>query len=333
MLLAMENSLIKSRERFRELVLDFLWRQWGAVGVAGSGRGNDAWIIDPEALLLVTSTFGRFEPRLFDEVLGWLNTNSQVINLQRLQNLSEAFGQRSVLNGMAAHLARRSINGKWRTLLRNVEPATAAELLFPDVPVVGEPDSLFAGQGWRRGPVKLRQLSQSPNPDQVTSLLFKLRSLFGVQARAEVMAFLLANESGHPAEMADRLAYFPRTIQSTLNDMERSGHVLSGRSGREKRFWLKRDEWRFLITWQAPQREFPSWIDWASRFTALEAVWKFLNNAELNSAPAGVQAIELRTTLEKLSPEFLREHIHTPAGAGGTEFVASVLESFHKLLG
>ncbi len=121
----------------------------------------------------------------------------------------------------------RSINGKWRTLLRDVEPATAAELLFPDVPVVGEPDSLFAEQGWRRGSVKLRQLSQSPNPDQVTNLLLKLRSLFRIQARAEVMAFLLTNESGHPAEMAERMANFPRTIQSTLNDMERSGHVLS----------------------------------------------------------------------------------------------------------
>lgn len=330
--LAMETSLIKSRDRFRELVLDFLWRQWGAIGVAGSNRGHDAWIIDPEALLLVTTTFGRYEPRLFDEILDWLNTNSQVINLQRLQNLSQTIGQRSVLHGIAAHLARRTINGKWRTLLRDVETATATELLFPRVPLVGEPDDLFAQHGWRRGQVKLRQLSQSPNPNQATNLIFTLRCLFGVQARAEVMAFLLTNESGHPAEMAERLAYFPRTIQTTLNDMERSGHVLSGRSGREKRFWLRRDEWRFLITWQVPEREYPTWIDWASRFAALEAVWIFLNKAELESAPAGVQAIELRAALEKLSPDFLRQHIQPPAGASGAEFVSSVLESFPKLL-
>jgi hypothetical protein len=329
----MGTSLIKSRDRFRELVLNLLWRQWGAIGVAGSGRGNDAWVIDPEALLLVTTTFGRYEPRLFDEVLDWLNTNSQSINLQRLQNLSKVIGRRSVLNGIAAHLARRTINGKWCALLRNAKPPAPSELLFTDVPVIGQPDELFAQHGWRRGPVKLRQLSQSPNPDQVTNLLFKLRSLFGVQARAEIMAFLLTNEAGHPAEMAERLAYFPRTIQSTLNDMERSGHVLSGRSGREKRFWLRRDEWRFLITWRIPAREFPTWIDWASRFAALEAVWTFLTSAALSSSPAGVQAIELRATLEKLSPEFLREHIQTPAGAGGAEFVTSVLESFQKLLG
>jgi len=334
MLLAMEISLIKSRGHFRELVLDFLWRQWGSIGVAGNSRGHDAWMIDPEALLLATTTFGRFEPRLFDEVLDWLNTNSQAINLQRLQNLGETFGQRSVLCGMAAHLVRRTINSKWRTLLRDVEtaPVIATEVLFPDVPVVGEVDSLFAQHGWRRGPVKLRQLSQGPNPDQVTNLLFKLRSLFGVQARAEVMAFLLTHESGHPAEMAERLAYFPRSIQTTLNDMERSGHVLSGRSGREKRFWLRRDEWSFLITWQIPERQFPTWIDWAPRFIAMEAIWKFLHRNELESAPAGVQAIELRAALEKLSPEFLRENVQMPAGVGGTEFVASVLDSFQKIL-
>jgi hypothetical protein len=97
--------------------------------------------------------------------------------------------QRSVLNGIAAHLASRTINGKWRTLLRNSKPAAATELLFPGVPVAGPADDPFAQQGWQRGPVKLRQLSQSPDPNQVTNLLFKLRSLFGVQARAEVMAF------------------------------------------------------------------------------------------------------------------------------------------------
>ena len=328
----MENSLIKFRESFRELMLDFLWRQWGALGVAGRARGNDLWIIDPEALTLATTTFGRYDPRLFDEVVDWLNANSQSVNLQRLQNLGRHLGQRSVLNGMASHLAQRTTNSKWHALARDARPATASELLFPGVPVGGEADGLFARHGWQRSPVKLRHLSQSPDPNQVTSLLFKLRSLFGVQARAEVMAYLLACESGHPAEMAEQLGYFPRTIQTTLNDMERSGHVLTGRHGREKHFWLRRDEWRFLITWRVTEGAFPRWIDWASRFAALEAVWQFLIKPELKSATSGVQAIELRASLEKLSPAFLRESIQTPPGASGAEFVESVLESFQKLL-
>jgi hypothetical protein len=114
--------------------------------------------------------------------------------------------------------------------------------------------------------------------------------------------------------------------------MERSGHVLTNRQGREKRFWLRRDEWRFLITWRMPQSEFPRWVDWASRFAALEALWQFLSKPELEAAAPGVQAIELRSSLEKMSPTFLREHIGTPPGASSPEFVKSVLDDFEKLL-
>lgn len=333
----MQTSLTNFSERFRELALNFLWREWSALGVAGNARTQASWIIDPEALLLATTTFGRYEPRLFDEVLDWLNTNGQTINLQRLQNLAQHFGQRSVLNGLAAHLAKRTANFKWRTLLRETKPVTHSELLFPELPVFGEPDELFARHGWRRGPVKLRQLSQPPDPHQATNLLFKLRALFGLQARAEVMAYLLTFESGHPGEMAERLAYFPRTIQTTLNDMERSGHVLTRREGREKRFWLRREEWRFLITWPAgtgkASPEFPGWVDWAAQFAALEAVWQFLTRPGLNEAAPAVQAIELRACLDKMSPTFLREHIQTPpCGNGGAAFVESVLNEFCKLL-
>ena len=316
--------------------MDFLWREWSALGVAGNGGVNGRWIIDPEALLLATTTFGRYDLRLFDEVLGWLNTNGQTLNLQRLQNLAPHFGQRSILNGMAAHLAKRAIHFKWRAFLREPRPATVGELLFPDLPVLGEPDELFARHGWRRGPVKLRQLSQPPDPHQAANLLFKLRALFGVQARAEVMAYLLTFEFGYPREMAQRLAYFPRTLQTTLNDMERSGHVLAQRDGREKRFWLRREEWRFLITWPAGGtsggREFPGWVDWSQRFVALEAIWGFLNHPGLNEATAGVQSIELHDCLGKLAPTFLREHIHTPPGENGAGFVVSVLNDFLKLL-
>ena len=128
-------------------------------------------------------------------------------------------------------------------------------------------------------------MSQPPDPHQAANLLFKLRALFGLQARAEVMAYLLVFESGHPGEMAERLAYFRRTLQTTLNDLERSGHLLTRREGREKRFWLRREEWRFLITWPAAKTgspaEFPAWVDWAARFAALEAIWKFLNHPGL----------------------------------------------------
>jgi hypothetical protein len=332
----MQALLANFRDRFRELALDFLWRQWSALGVAGHTRGDDNWIIDPEALLLITTTLGRYDPRLFDESLDWLGANGPFINLQRLQNLGRNLGQRGVLEVIAAHLSKRAANLKWRALARKNAKPTALAPLFPDAPVIGEPDELFARHGWRRGPLILRQLGQPPDPHRATNLLFKLRALFGLQARAEVMAYLLAFESGHPREMAERLAYFPRTLQTALNDMARSGHVMTRRGAHEKKFWLRREEWRFLATW--PPRdgnaapEFPRWVDWAPFFGALEAVWQYLDRPWLHDATPGVQAIELRACLDKLSPAWVRENIKTPPGATGAAYLESVINDFTRIL-
>jgi hypothetical protein len=295
----------------------------------------DRWILDPEALLLATTSLGR-EPRLFDEVLDWLNTNGHFINLQRLQNLGQHFGDLTVLRAMAAHLARRSVHAKWKTLLREKPTVAEAQLLFPGVPVFGSPDELFARHGWQRGPVALRQMSHPADPHRPTNFLIKLRALFGMQARAEVIAYLLAEESGHPGEMAVRLAYFPRTLQTTLNDLARSGHLQSRREGKEKRFWLRRHDWRFLLTWAASPDEsapeFPRWVDWVPLFAALETVDRFLNRPDLERASSAVQAIELRASLNHLNPRFLRERIHVPPAATGGAYVEAVLGDLHRLL-
>ena len=60
----MHRSLKTFREEFLNLLLNFLWRQWSSLGVAGQAGGDDAWTIDPEALLLFTFEVGRSEPRI-----------------------------------------------------------------------------------------------------------------------------------------------------------------------------------------------------------------------------------------------------------------------------
>src|SRR4030066_1096 len=67
------------RYLFLENILNFLWRQWSALGVLGEARTEDPWVIDPEPMLLFTLEMGRFEPRLFDEVLDWLVVNGKRI--------------------------------------------------------------------------------------------------------------------------------------------------------------------------------------------------------------------------------------------------------------
>jgi len=339
----MNRSLHNFRESLQQRLLDFLWRQWSALGVAGHARSDDPWMIDPEALLLFSTHIARHDSRLFDEILDWLHTNGSWINLQRLGTLhkEERLGDSAVLAAIAELLSKESSHLKWKLLLRRAEQPTspAAELvqrLFPSVPVLKEPDPVFLKHGLERGSIEYRGMSQSPRPDQPASFLFKLRALFGMQSRAEVMAWLLANEQGHPAEIARQTGYFRGSIQNVLNDLAASGHIGSIRIGREKTFSiLRHDEWRFLLTWPNANG-FPQWIDWAPLFQAIQTFLDTLGKPGLDEKSENFQAIQLRKALDQATPALARAgRIHqmqaTPE-MRGTELISAVLADLENLI-
>jgi len=84
----MDNQL----KLLREAMIDLLWDQWSALGVAGRASGNAVpFVVDPEALLLATIRFGANDSRLVTEVTEWLSRYGGMISLQRLKNLQKAW--------------------------------------------------------------------------------------------------------------------------------------------------------------------------------------------------------------------------------------------------
>jgi len=81
----MESSLIDFRAEFQERLLGLLWRQWGALGILGHGKDWVRTPLDPEALILVSCTVARRDPRLFDAMLDWLRVNGRYVNVHRLR--------------------------------------------------------------------------------------------------------------------------------------------------------------------------------------------------------------------------------------------------------
>lgn len=297
----METSLTSFKPKLREALFALLWRQWSALGVSGYARTPDPWLIDPEALLLFSTVVARHDARLFDEILDWLQLNADSLNLQRLSRLQRdhALGDATVLAAIAAQLTNRKAHPKWRPIaVRIAAPSadTPPRPLFPHLPVLGSGDATWLAWGWQRPPVQLRGLSQAPRPDQPATFLFKLRALFGLQTRAEVIAWLLAHETGHPAEIARATGYFRNTIQSLLNELAISGHASALRAGREKRFGVRRDEWRFLLTWP-DANGFPEWLPWPDLFALLQRLWTMLEHPRLLGLSPAVQATELDRAL------------------------------------
>lgn len=258
-------------------------------------------MIDPEALLLVSTRVARHDPRLFDEILDWLQDQGDWINLQRLSRMQEeyALGDSRVLAAIATRLVKASAHQKWRVLVLPVlDTAVSPRPLFPDAGHFGSADTDFLAHGWQRGPARYRGLAVTPRLDHAGSLLLKLRALFGRQSRAEVMAWLLTHPAGHPAQIAREAGYFARSVQLTLNELERSGHVFARREKREKHFSLKQDEWRFLCTWKTPADAFPRWLPWPVVFKLLGDALELLGDSALESSSAELRAIEWRRRLD-----------------------------------
>jgi len=306
----MKQSLRDSKEAYLDLLLDFLWRQWSALGVAGYSAGGGRWTIDPEALLIFTSTMGRYDPRLFDEMIDWLDRNGRFINIQRLKAIfkKEPFSGERVMAAIAAIMSRRAALQKWKRLAQDKNEARAPEDLFhqrsgDSMPFFGEPDPDFENYGFRRGKLSLRGYSKPAPITRPTGLIYKLRALFGVNARCEIMLYLLTHPSGHPSRIASDTYYYQKTIQDTLIDMTRSGLIQVRSQGREKHYWLQPEQWGLLLP---STGEFPEWITWPPFFSALERIWLALNRPDLAALEPLLLSSELRKLMKSVKTDIQR---------------------------
>lgn len=335
----MPTSPTDFRAEARAATVDLLWCQWTTLGVSGHiAPASGDFLLDPEALLLASTTLARLDARLFDEVLDWLHDQADWMNLQRLARLrrDHALGDATVLAAIAARLARLPAHKKWLTVVQPpAAPAPAPVPLFPGLGHFGAQDPDFLAHGWQRGPVRYRGLANAPRMDNAGNLLLKLRALFGRQSRAEVMAWLLAHESGHPAEIARQTGHFRRSIQLTLNELERSGHIRARREAREKHFSLLHDDWRFLATWKTPPaRAFPAWLPWAAVFRWLEQFHALLDDARLAAASPELQATAWRRRLDytPLADASALATLAFPVEARGADALAAHRDRFRQLL-
>ncbi|MEO6994159.1 MAG: hypothetical protein ABI273_11040 [Lacunisphaera sp.] len=333
----MPTSVNDFKAEARTATLDLLWRQWITLGVSGHAAPTSGDVLlDPEALLLASTNLARVDPRLFDEMLDWLQDQADWINLQRLVRLQKhhALGDASVLAAIATRLHGQPAHKKWRALVKPPDPTTTLAPLFPTVGHFGATDPDFLSYGWQRGPVRYRGLATVPRMDQAGNFLLKLRALFGRQSRAEVMAWLLAHDSGHPAEIARQTGHFRRSIQLALNELERSGHIHARREAREKHFSIPRDDWRFLATWSTPsERRFPVWFPWAALFRLLEQLHALLEDETLAAGSPELQAIEWRRRLDyaPLAGSSLPAVFALPVNARGADALAAHTDRFRQL--
>ncbi|MEI6054897.1 MAG: hypothetical protein WCR55_02460 [Lentisphaerota bacterium] len=276
----MKELLINFRNNLLELILAHLWNQWSTLGVSGYSEGKKTFIIDPEALLVFTASIGKYDGRLFDEVLDWTLKNNQLINIQRIKTILNAypFPSASVLSAIAEKLLYlKAGNSKWR-LLSTLYAKNDSEPLFYSKTHIPLPldenklDESFLKHGYKRSILKLRGNTVNFNPATPNSLLLKLRSMFGLNVRCEILSFLIDGRCEHPSEISKHIFYSQKTVQDALVAMASTDTVVVMKKGREKKYSLCLDKWKPLLS-----ADNPIWHNWVPLYFAIENIYLTIN--------------------------------------------------------
>lgn len=181
-----------------ETVLSFLWSMWTEVGVSGWGRKHVSHAIDIEPLITFTSDFREIDRRLRDEVTDWCIEFGRHVSATRLRTLLEDSWRefpdlRSLYGGFAATVNRHG-NVNW--------PYATESYQF---------------QSTKR--------SHMPDFARLSLIQLRLRSVFGVTTRAEIVRVFLADPFANlsAADIADTVDYSKRNVSDALESLRMGG--------------------------------------------------------------------------------------------------------------
>ncbi len=254
-----DDVIRRIREQTLRTGVAVAWAQWSALTTMAVPAGPRARsMVDPEALVLLSLAVRGREPRLDDLVLGWARAASSLLSVPRTVHLAEAFpaGVREGI-GVFARAAADAGDRRWR--------AHAAE---GDAP-----------------PPSRRKVAGAPRVAEAPALMLRLRAGFGVGARADVLAFLLAQRGAEApvSAIAGATGYSGSAVRTAAEEMVLAGFArrLEGSPTEycaDHRAWAGVLQLRPTSSPKGP--DVPAWRDWAAVFAFLADVEAWAGEAE-----------------------------------------------------
>lgn len=202
-----------------DALLNLLWRQWHEIGAPAARQKSAApqSIIDPEALVLCSLAMVQREPRLGDALVSWCATNSEHLSVQRMKNLARDYPAevRALLPGLAHVMVKAGKDLRWRSIAgaMSAVPAVLAQ--------------------------RVPKQSTAVPLDRPSAFFLRMRAVFGLGLRADIIVFLLRKRDpqdySSAGEIARALGYNRTAIKRTLDTLEAAG-ALSTTGGADPGF-------------------------------------------------------------------------------------------------
>ncbi len=318
----MANWLTNFRFTCLEAILDLLWHQWNNLGVPGQQEEETNSLLDPEAMILGTVQFGRYDPRLFDAALEWCLLNESWLSSTRLKRLQKRLDseERAILSAIAGTLFETRRSAKWLSLSKKATRPTESGTPTPlfrlgderPLPQVGGTDPIFLRHGLTRPLRKSKGLSAITPLKNPAALRIRLRALMGVTSRVEIILYLLTHEHAHPRLLARQVHYAQPPIAKAMTDMALSGYISRHSIGREVEYDMDKLSWIHFL--RVP--EGLVWANWTLVFLALIKVWKLVVSLDRRDPPRSVLGSELLRCAQEIRPILYEAEVGDPFSEG-----------------
>ena len=289
-------SVNKFKQELLDSILTLLWKQWTQLGIAGQINANDNFVIDPEALLIFSAHFARYDQRLYDLVIDWLQCNGESINLPRLKALLKRFtnADRKSLGFIAASVNLK----KWQPLAKSLLPKdSGVETMFFGNEFVPKPDETALRYGLKRNQYvqsnKVMPFASTGN----ASLLLRLRGAFGMSARAEAILTMLNKEFCRIQDVADAGGFSWKSASDVLDELCTSGIAVTLDKSKRGRTYFLKDSNTMHKLFEIETVKFP---DWLTIFDMLSVVWECISNSRFAE-------VSERTAIGELQREFVEK--------------------------
>ena len=297
-----------------ESIQDLLWKQWTALGVPGhitASKSNA--VLDPEALLVFSAGFARYDQRLYDLILDWLQVHSSQINIQRLKALdAKSEWKDSASLGYMSAVAAKTNPTRWKKPAMDFLPddATSPVALFRDEN--GEPERYIPRQDeqalkygfFRNIRIDTQEVSVF-HPKTTATLLLRMRGFLGISARAETLLVLLTSPQCKVQDIVDRSGFTWKSIQDVLGELASGGFVSSVDGvSRGKLYYLPEpDSIRKLFSVRQGSI-FPNWL---CIYDAIGLLWQAVSNPHLSKVLEETFSNELESLYaDRLQQELLK---------------------------
>jgi len=275
--------------------VDACWRQWRALGFPASATQNKepTSIIDPEALVLLSTEVARHERRLEDALAWWARTASTLLSVQRASSLLRTFPPSTCeAFSLFAVEAYDAGDRRWKRYVGKGMLAEGRRTKGPGAPTLTSP----------------------------TALMLRLRAGFGVGVKTDLLTYLLGRRR-HGAtikEAHNALFYTAPALRTAATEMALAALIRPDRE-RPVRYVADLGLWRALAANQvattlAEQTNaiLPVWYDWARLFAFLADVLVWAERAQTDGGTPYILSSRARDLVLPRLSTFTSNQIDVP---------------------